>query len=159
MFVRKKKNRSGSVSVAVVDKSNGLFREIRQFGVAHNTALPAGEVIGQYHGLWVVERAFRISKGNLEMRPIFHFTERRIEAHVCICFVAYKIYKELERIIRLTGIGLSVDKVIDIAKTIITIDIKTDGMTGTERRTLFLTEEQQIIKPLFDLKKLLSQFG
>ena len=119
MFVRKKRNRSGCVSDAVVDKS----------------------------------------KGNLEMRPIFHFTERRIEAHVCICFVAYKIYKELERILRLTGIGLSVDKVIDIAKTIITIDIKTDGMTGTERRTLSLTEEQQAIKPLFDLKKLLSQFG
>ena len=128
-------------------------------GYVTNTSLPAEEVIGQYHGLWVVERAFRISKGNLEMRPMFHFTERRIEAHVCICFVAYKVYKELERILRLTGIGLSVDKVIDIAKTIITIDIKTDGMTGTERRTLSLTEEQQAIKPLFDLKKLLSQFG
>ena len=32
------------------------------------------------------------------MRPIFHFTERRIEAHICICFVAYKVYKELERL-------------------------------------------------------------
>lgn len=24
------------------------------------------------------------------MRPMFHFTERRIEAHICICFIAYK---------------------------------------------------------------------
>ena len=38
MFVRKKKNRSGSVSVAVVDKSRGRFWEIRQFGVAHTEA-------------------------------------------------------------------------------------------------------------------------
>lgn len=38
MFVRKKKNRSGSVSVAVVDKSRGRFREIMQFGVAHTEA-------------------------------------------------------------------------------------------------------------------------
>ncbi len=38
MFVRKKKNRSGSVSVAVVDKSKGRFKEIRQFGVAHTEA-------------------------------------------------------------------------------------------------------------------------
>ena len=60
-----------------------------------NTDLAAGEVIDQYHGLWVVERAFRITKGSLEARPIFHFTERRIEAHICICFVAYKLYKEL----------------------------------------------------------------
>ena len=31
-------------------------------------------------------------KSNLEMRPIFHFTEKRIEAHICICFIAYKVY-------------------------------------------------------------------
>ena len=128
-------------------------------GYVTNTSLTADEVIGQYHGLWVVERAFRISKGNLEMRPMFHFTERRIEAHVCICFVAYKVYKELERIIKLSSIGLSVDKVIDIAKTIISIDINTDGVNGTARRTLFLTEEQKMIQPLFDLEKIASRFG
>ena len=55
------------------------------------------------------------------MRPIFHFSEKRIEAHVCICFVAYKVYKELERIIKLKGINLSVDKILDIAKTITTL--------------------------------------
>ena len=38
MFVRKKKNRSGSVSIVVVDKSGGRFREVRQFGVAHTEA-------------------------------------------------------------------------------------------------------------------------
>lgn len=41
-----------------------------------------------------LHKFFRISKGTLEMRPIFHFTERRIEAHVCLCFVALKVYKE-----------------------------------------------------------------
>lgn len=128
-------------------------------GYVTNTNLTADEVITQYHGLWVVERAFRISKGNLEMRPMFHFTERRIEAHVCICFVAYKVYKELERIVKLSGIGLSVDKVIEIAKTIISIDIKTDGVKGTARRTLFLTEEQKMIQPLFDIEKLVGHFG
>ena len=128
-------------------------------GYVTNTGLPADEVITQYHGLWVVERAFRISKGNLEMRPMFHFTERRIEAHVCICFVAYKVYKELERIIKLSGIRLSVDKVIDIAKTIISIDINTDGVTGTARRTLLLTEEQKKIHPLFNLEKFVKRFG
>ncbi|MFR8358531.1 MAG: hypothetical protein ACLVEJ_24680 [Parabacteroides sp.] len=44
--------------------------------------LDAEKVSAEYNGLWVVERAFRISKGSLEMRPIFHFTERRIEAHM-----------------------------------------------------------------------------
>ena len=48
-------------------------------GYITNTDLPGKEVISQYHGLWVVERAFRIGKGTLEMRPMFHFTEKRIE--------------------------------------------------------------------------------
>lgn len=81
----------------------------------------------------------------------FHFTERRIEAHICICFVAYKVYKELERVIRHAGIAMSVDKVLDIAKTIITIDVRTDGVRGVSKRTLFLTEEQKAIKQLFEM--------
>ena len=57
-------------------------------------------------------------KGNLvQMRSMFHFTERRIEAHVCICFIAYKVYKELERLIAINKIGMRVDKVLETAKT------------------------------------------
>lgn len=112
-----------------------------------NTDLPASEVIDQYHGLWVVERAFRITKGSLEARPVFHFTERRIEAHICICFVAYKLYKELERMLRLLGIGLSVDKVLDIAKTISTVTINLpDGSKGS--KTLLTRDEQRAFQPL-----------
>lgn len=112
-----------------------------------NTDLLAAEVIEQYHGLWVVERAFRITKGALEARPIFHFTERRIEAHICICFVAYKLYKELERILRLLGINLSVDKAIEIAKTISTVTIRLDDGT-THTRTLLNTSEERSLAPL-----------
>lgn len=112
-----------------------------------NTDLAAGEVIDQYHGLWVVERAFRITKGTLEARPIFHFTERRIEAHICICFVAYKLYKELERLLRLLGIGLSVDKVLDIAKTVSTVSIRLQDGT-ISKRTMLKTEEERRIAPL-----------
>ena len=48
-------------------------------GYVTNTDLDAEQVVAQYHSLWYVERAFRITKGNLEARPIFHFTEKRIE--------------------------------------------------------------------------------
>ena len=56
--------------------------------------------------------------------PMFHFTERRIEAHVCICFIAYKVYKELERLIAINKIGMRVDKVLETAKTITTIRVR-----------------------------------
>lgn len=123
-------------------------------GYVTNTNLAAGDVVNEYKGLWVVERAFRIGKGTLDMRPMFHFTERRIEAHVCICFVAYKMYKELERIIALAGIKLSVDKVLDIAKTITTIRVNMPQNLEIYTKTLFLTDEQNAIKSLFDLSNL-----
>lgn len=120
-------------------------------GYITNTGLDAERVISEYHGLWVVERAFRVSKGTLEMRPMFHFTERRIEAHVCICFIAYKVYKELERLIAVNKIGMSVDKVLEAAKTITTIRVKMPENGTFFTKTLFLTEKHLAIKPLFDL--------
>ena len=65
-----------------------------------------------------------------------------------------KVYKELERVIRLAGIAMSVDKVLDIAKTIVTIDVRTDGVRGVSKRTLFLTEEQKAIRQLFKVDAL-----
>lgn len=120
-------------------------------GYITNTDMAAEQVIAQYHSLWVVERAFRISKGTLEMRPIFHFTERRIEAHICICFIAYNVYKELERLIAINNIGMSVDKVLDAAKTITTIRIRMPENGTYFTKTLFLTKKHLAIKPLFRL--------
>nr|WP_290092952.1 IS1634 family transposase [uncultured Bacteroides sp.] len=119
-------------------------------GYVTNTTLPPSEVVAQYQGLWVVEKAFRISKGTLETRPIFHFTEKRIEAHVCLCFVAYKLYKELERIIETLHMKMSVDKVIKIAKTITTIRLRLPLNDETITRTMMLTPEHRSLKPLFD---------
>lgn len=118
-------------------------------GYITNTNLSAKEVIAQYHGLWVVERAFRIGKNTLEMRPMFHFTEKRIEAHICICFVAYKVYKELERIIRVKKIPMSVDKVLETAKTITTLWIRLPN-GDLHAETLYTTPQQEAIRPLIE---------
>jgi len=126
-------------------------------GYITNTSLTPAEVVEQYHGLWVVERAFRVTKGNLEARPIFHFTEKRIEAHICICFIAYKVYKELERIIKLAKIGLSVDAVLKIAKTVATIKINMPNNGKVKLQTLLLTPAQHSIKRLFDIKSILDE--
>jgi len=119
-------------------------------GYITNTALPAKEIYEQYNGLWVIEKAFRITKGTLEIRPMFHFTPHRIEAHVCICFVAYKVYKELERILKENSIKLSVDKTLSIAKTITTIKVKLPESGTTLTRTMLLTQKHKSIAMLFD---------
>lgn len=119
-------------------------------GYITNTHLPADEVCKQYNELWVIERAYRITKGTLEMRPMFHFTPKRIEAHVCICFVAYKVYKELERILKKSDINLSVDKVLSIAKTITTIKIRLPSSGIIKTKTMILTPKHKSISMLFD---------
>jgi transposase len=121
-------------------------------GYLTNTNLEAKQVYEQYCGLWVIERAYRVTKGTLEIRPMFHFTAKRIEAHVCICFVAYKVYKELERILKLGAINLSVDKVLNIAKTVTTLKIKLPACGETITKTMLLTERHKLIKLLFDKK-------
>jgi len=119
-------------------------------GYITNTSLSAKQVYEQYSGLWVIERAYRVTKGTLEMRPMFHFTQRRIEAHVCICFVAYKVYKELERILKESNMDLSVDKVLSIAKTITTIKIKLPISGNTMEKTMLITKKHKTIAKLFD---------
>ncbi len=119
-------------------------------GYLTNTTLPAKEVYRQYSELWIIERAYRVTKGTLEMRPMFHFTAKRIEAHVCICFVAYKVYKELERILKISGIKLSVDKVLNIAKTITTLKIKLPISGETLTKTMLLTNKHKSIEVLFN---------
>jgi len=119
-------------------------------GYLTNTNLSAEEVYEQYRGLWVIERAYRVTKGTLELRPMFHFTPKRIEAHVCICFVAYKVYKELERVLKACGINLSVDKVLNIAKTITTLKIKLPASGESLTKTMVITAKHNAIKQLFD---------
>lgn len=119
-------------------------------GYITNTELPANMVCQQYNEFWVIEKAYRITKGTLEMRPMFHFTPKRIEAHVCICFVAYKVYKELERLLKMNNINLSVDKVLDIAKTITTLKVKLPVSNKTITQTMILTPKHKSIEMLFD---------
>lgn len=69
-------------------------------GYVTNTHLSRKKVIGNYSQLRQVEKAFRISKTDLRIPPIYHRLKDRIEAHICICFTAYAIYKELERLLK-----------------------------------------------------------
>ena len=118
-------------------------------GYLTNTDIPIQDVYTAYHNLWHVERAFRIAKSKIDIRPMFHFTRKRIEAHICICFVALKIYKELERMLKVSEIKMSVGKVLALAKTITTIQIKLPLNKEVYTQTMLMARHQKIAK-LFD---------
>ena len=164
MFVRKKKYPSSNIGVIVVEKIGGKMKELATIGVAYNedevenlvneayltnTDIPIQDVYTAYHNLWHVERAFRIAKSKIEIRPMFHFTRKRIEAYICICFVALKVYKELERMLKVSEIKMNVDKVLALAKTITTIQIKLPLNKEVYTQTVLMARHQKIAK-LFD---------
>lgn len=119
-------------------------------GYVTNTKLKKEEIIENYSHLWKIEKAFRISKHDLKTRPIYHRLQRRIEAHITINFVAYKIYKELERQLKIKKIDLSPEKVIEIAKTIQSITIEDPLSEEMKTKVLLLNEEQIIVTKIFN---------
>lgn len=63
--------------------------------------MPDKEVVKAYHGLWEIERSFRITKTDLESRPVFVSLKNRIEAHFLTCFIALLVLRLLDK--RLKG--------------------------------------------------------
>ena len=118
-------------------------------GYLTNTKLPSDKVYEAYHNLWTVELAFRIAKSKIEVRPMFHFTRKRIEAHICICFVALKVYKELERTLKLNNISMSVDKVLRMAKTITTLQVRLP-LNNEVISKVMIMKRHKAIERLFD---------
>lgn len=54
------------------------------------------KIIDMYRGLWRIEQSFRITKSELEARPVYVWTKEHIEAHFLICFIALTIIRILE---------------------------------------------------------------
>lgn len=117
----------------------------------NDMSLSKESVIENYKQLWKIEKAFRISKHDLKIRPIYHRVQRRIEAHICLSFAAYKVYKELERQLIEKKAIISAEKAIDIAKTIYTIKARVIGSNQTIEKTIINNEEQKYLVKLFHL--------
>ncbi len=120
-------------------------------GYITNTQMSNEQVIDNYRELWQIEKAFRIAKTDLQIRPIYHRLQRRIEAHICIAFCAYKIYKELERLLKLQNSAWSVEQAINIAKTIYSVNIKTHLSNTIHSRLYIEKDEQEKLIKMFDL--------
>ncbi len=59
--------------------------------------MPDHEVVKAYHGLWEIERSFRITKSNLNSRPVYVSLEQRIEGYFLTCYIALLILRLLSK--------------------------------------------------------------
>ena len=103
--------------VAKAEKLEGIK------GYITNTQLPEQTVIDRYHDLWRIENSFRLTKSDLEARPIFHRLDETIKAHLVIVFAGLAICKYIE-----LRTVMSIRKVLKIAEKVLThkvVNLKT----------------------------------
>lgn len=117
-------------------------------GYLTNTNLPERTVVDRYHDLWRVESSFRLTKSDLEARPIFHHLDETIKAHLVIVFAALAISKYIEM-----QTGMSIKRVLKLSEKVLThkvTNIKT-GEIGYIETTIdnpLLKEKIELLKSL-----------
>jgi len=79
--------------------------------ITNDKDMPPVEILSHYHNLYQVEDAFRVTKHDLAVRPVFHWKPQRIKAHLALCFCAYALVKHMQYRIRLLYQKLSPEKI------------------------------------------------
>lgn len=118
-------------------------------GYLTNTQLAEQTVIDRYHDLWRIENSFRLTKSDLEARPIFHRLEETIKAHLVIVFAALAICKYIE-----LKTNMSIRKVLKLADKVLTHKV-INPKTG-ETAYIETTIEDSILKEKINLLKSLG---
>jgi hypothetical protein len=132
-----KRNRFIHLDGAVKSVNRGLEAKARTLagikGYKTNlAATPDGEpvtadfVISSYHELWRIEKSFRMSKSDLQARPIYHRKRDSIEAHLSIVFAALAVTRWIE-----ARTGWSTRKFVKTARRYRTIEIRAGRQTIT----------------------------
>lgn len=106
-----------------------------------------------YMQLVLAEKAFRQSKSDLGMRPVFHQEKHRVQAHIFVCFLALAMYKSLELWMASSGLGNSPAKLLEEFREIRSMDIV---MPVKDRHPLRL---RIVAKPDEHVRVLLQRLG
>ena len=141
-FVKKAKDLKYLINTKLIDKAEKL-EGVK--GYITNTNLETQMVIDRYHDLWHIENSFRITKSDLEARPIFHRLDETIKAHMFMVFAGLAISKYIEQ-----STGMSIKKVLQHSSRVLThtiINTKT-GETIDKETSIDDTYLKQIIELL-----------
>jgi transposase len=101
-----------------------------------------------YIQLTEAEAAFRIQKSDLQLRPIWHKKQQRVEAHILVCFLAYVLWKTLAQLCHRAGLGNEPRKVFQELADVTLVDVvlpTRSGVTIRKRCISRPTEHQAIL--------------
>jgi transposase len=92
----KAKDEQITLNEALIEKNKKLLGIKGYYTNLEEAKVSNVSIIERYHELYKIEQAFRISKSDLQTRPIFHFKEEPIKLHLLICFIALVLSKHIE---------------------------------------------------------------
>lgn len=118
-------------------------------GYLTNTKLSEQTIIDRYHDLWRIENSFRLTKSDLEARPIFHRLDETIKAHLVIVFAGLAIARYIE-----LKSNMSIHKALKLAGKVLTQKV-TNTVTG-ETAVVETTIKDSILKEKIELLKSLG---
>ena len=72
--------------------------------------LDTQEIVSRYKDLWQIEQSFRTFKTYFETRPMFHWTDRRIRGHICLCYLSYCLLNSLQIHLKQVNLNYSEDR-------------------------------------------------
>jgi len=127
-------------------------------GAVTNASLPDVQILSKYNDLWNVEAAFRVTKHDLKVRPVYHWKPRRIKAHIAICFTAYALTKHLEYRVRLQYRKLSIEKIRQVL-----MKVQTSILFDKEKRIRYglpskMKKDSRKIYNILDIKRSLTPY-
>lgn len=92
----KVQNQSYQLNQLLIEKNELLLGAKGYYTNLEQSEADDKTIIEHYHNLWHIEHAFRITKSDLQIRPIYHHKKEIIEMHVLLCFMALAICKYME---------------------------------------------------------------
>lgn len=123
------------------------------YGVVTNAKDDKLSLLARYRRLWSIEQAFRISKHDLAMRPVYHFKKERIEAHISICYLAYALLRHAQVRVRLRQHAMSVEQLQNELLRVQASIVRDKRHGGLYRIPSRMSEEAKSIYRAFDLKR------
>ncbi len=115
--------------------------------IATTTDMSAADLLEKYGDLYQVEHAFRTLKSQLEIRPMFHWTDKRIEGHIAMCFMAYTFLNYLRN-----ATGLKEREIIKALDKMQMSEIKEKKDDEIVYMRSYITEEQKVLAQKLKIK-------
>ena len=91
------------------------------------TDMSVNDILDAHHTLWKIEESFRIMKSTMEVRPIFHWTEKRIKGHFVVCFLSFLLERTLELILKENNIKASPERIKEALNSLNITAFETEG--------------------------------